>query len=237
LRRGDEIAFTRADGTSVRFAVERTEQHDRQRFPIDAVYYPTLTLLRGSGDAQVAPVHNLPVGVQGTVEPDRLTGPDLLGDSELLEHLADREPAVGRVVQDPVVLGKSPSQPDGAGEHRVGPVNGRLARRCGDRCRGASEVPVHGVGSRRPRRIVGWPVVGPGHRADSHTTDQRDHDQQAGKEQPVKRRPPAHGPSGGLATQAPALDPDLGGRFPLAVEPDHVPSQRLELPMAVVFLL
>ena len=43
LRRGDEIAFTRADGASVRFAVERTEQYDKQRFPTDAVYYPTLT--------------------------------------------------------------------------------------------------------------------------------------------------------------------------------------------------
>jgi hypothetical protein len=46
---GDEIAFARADGTWVRFAVERTEQHDRQRFPIDAVYYPTLTLLGVQG--------------------------------------------------------------------------------------------------------------------------------------------------------------------------------------------
>jgi hypothetical protein len=43
LRRGDEITITRADGSSVRFGVERTEQHDKQRFPTDAVYYPTLT--------------------------------------------------------------------------------------------------------------------------------------------------------------------------------------------------
>ena len=42
LRRGDEIAVTRADGSSVRFVVQRTEQYDKQRFPTDAVYYPTL---------------------------------------------------------------------------------------------------------------------------------------------------------------------------------------------------
>jgi sortase (surface protein transpeptidase) len=43
LRRGDEIIVTRAGGSSVRFAVERTEQYDKRRFPTEAVYYPTLT--------------------------------------------------------------------------------------------------------------------------------------------------------------------------------------------------
>ena len=43
LRRGDAIDIVRADGSSVRFAVDRTEQYDKQRFPTDAVYYPTLT--------------------------------------------------------------------------------------------------------------------------------------------------------------------------------------------------
>jgi sortase (surface protein transpeptidase) len=43
LRRGDDIDVVRADGSSVRFAVDRTEQYDKQRFPTDAVYYPTLT--------------------------------------------------------------------------------------------------------------------------------------------------------------------------------------------------
>ena len=43
LRRGDNIDIIRADGSSVRFAVERTEQYDKQRFPTDAVYYPTMT--------------------------------------------------------------------------------------------------------------------------------------------------------------------------------------------------
>jgi sortase (surface protein transpeptidase) len=43
LRRGDAIVIVRADGSSVRFAVERTEQYDKQRFPTEAVYYPTLT--------------------------------------------------------------------------------------------------------------------------------------------------------------------------------------------------
>jgi sortase (surface protein transpeptidase) len=42
LRRGDDVTITRADGSSVRFAVDRTEQYDKRRFPTDAVYYPTL---------------------------------------------------------------------------------------------------------------------------------------------------------------------------------------------------
>jgi sortase (surface protein transpeptidase) len=43
LRPGDEIIVTRADGSRVRFLVERTEQHLKRRFPTDAVYYPTMT--------------------------------------------------------------------------------------------------------------------------------------------------------------------------------------------------
>ena len=43
LRRGDEIAVTRADGSTARFLVDRTEQFPKSRFPTDAVYYPTLT--------------------------------------------------------------------------------------------------------------------------------------------------------------------------------------------------
>jgi sortase (surface protein transpeptidase) len=43
LRRGDEIRVKRADGSWLRFVVERTEQFDKQRFPTDEVYYPTLT--------------------------------------------------------------------------------------------------------------------------------------------------------------------------------------------------
>jgi sortase (surface protein transpeptidase) len=43
LRRGDQITVTRADGTSVRFVVQRTEQTLKRRFPTDDVYYPTLT--------------------------------------------------------------------------------------------------------------------------------------------------------------------------------------------------
>jgi sortase (surface protein transpeptidase) len=42
LRPGDEIKVTRADGSVVRFVVERTGQYDKQRFPTDDVYYPTL---------------------------------------------------------------------------------------------------------------------------------------------------------------------------------------------------
>jgi sortase (surface protein transpeptidase) len=43
LRRGDLVEVAGADGTSVRFAVDRVEQFDKRRFPTDEVYYPTLT--------------------------------------------------------------------------------------------------------------------------------------------------------------------------------------------------
>ena len=43
LRRGDQIKVVRADGSIVRFAVDRTEQYPKSRFPTDAVYYPTGT--------------------------------------------------------------------------------------------------------------------------------------------------------------------------------------------------
>jgi sortase (surface protein transpeptidase) len=42
LRRGDRIDVTRADGSRVRFVVQRTAQYDKQAFPTDEVYYPTL---------------------------------------------------------------------------------------------------------------------------------------------------------------------------------------------------
>jgi sortase (surface protein transpeptidase) len=43
LRRGDAVTIRRADGSSVRFVVQRTEQYPKRRFPTDEVYYPTLT--------------------------------------------------------------------------------------------------------------------------------------------------------------------------------------------------
>jgi sortase (surface protein transpeptidase) len=43
LRRGDEIRIRRADGSTLRFVVERTEQYLKAKFPTDDVYYPTLT--------------------------------------------------------------------------------------------------------------------------------------------------------------------------------------------------
>jgi sortase (surface protein transpeptidase) len=43
LRRGDEVRVGRADGSVLWFVVERTEQFDKQRFPTEDVYYPTLT--------------------------------------------------------------------------------------------------------------------------------------------------------------------------------------------------
>jgi sortase (surface protein transpeptidase) len=43
LRQGDMVTIDRADGSAVRFIVQRTEQHPKDRFPTDKVYYPTLT--------------------------------------------------------------------------------------------------------------------------------------------------------------------------------------------------
>jgi sortase (surface protein transpeptidase) len=43
LRRGDEIRVVRADGSTVRFAVERVARYPKTRFPTDDVYYPALT--------------------------------------------------------------------------------------------------------------------------------------------------------------------------------------------------
>jgi sortase (surface protein transpeptidase) len=43
LRQGDTVTIRRADGSSVRFVVQRTEQYPKDRFPTDDVYYPTLT--------------------------------------------------------------------------------------------------------------------------------------------------------------------------------------------------
>ena len=43
LRRGDLVEVARADGSTVRFTVQRTEQYDKRRFPTAEVYYPTLT--------------------------------------------------------------------------------------------------------------------------------------------------------------------------------------------------
>jgi hypothetical protein len=43
LRPGDQVEVERAGGSRVRFTVERVERFDKQRFPTDDVYYPTLT--------------------------------------------------------------------------------------------------------------------------------------------------------------------------------------------------
>ena len=43
LRQGDMVTIGRADGSSVRFIVQRTQQYPKDRFPTDEVYYPTLT--------------------------------------------------------------------------------------------------------------------------------------------------------------------------------------------------
>ena len=43
LRQGDQIRIGRADGSAVRFVVQRTERYPKHRFPTDEVNYPTLT--------------------------------------------------------------------------------------------------------------------------------------------------------------------------------------------------
>jgi hypothetical protein len=42
LRPGDKVEVVRADGSRVRFSVDRVEQYSKRRFPTDEVYYPTL---------------------------------------------------------------------------------------------------------------------------------------------------------------------------------------------------
>jgi hypothetical protein len=42
LRAGDQVELVGADGSRVRFTVDRVEQYDKRRFPTDEVYYPTL---------------------------------------------------------------------------------------------------------------------------------------------------------------------------------------------------
>jgi hypothetical protein len=39
LRAGDQLTVTRADGSAVRFVVQRTRRYDKQQFPTDEVYY------------------------------------------------------------------------------------------------------------------------------------------------------------------------------------------------------
>jgi sortase (surface protein transpeptidase) len=43
LRHGDEVLIRRADGSTLRFVVQRTQQYPKARFPTDDVYYPTLS--------------------------------------------------------------------------------------------------------------------------------------------------------------------------------------------------
>jgi Sortase domain len=43
LRAGDPVVVVRADGSRVRFVVERVEQYPKGRFPTEDVYYPTLS--------------------------------------------------------------------------------------------------------------------------------------------------------------------------------------------------
>ncbi len=42
MKKGDPVLVDRADGTTARFSVDRIEQHPKQQFPTDSVYYPTL---------------------------------------------------------------------------------------------------------------------------------------------------------------------------------------------------
>ena len=60
-------------------------------------------------------VDDLPVVGQGPVEPGRIVGSGLQRRSTLVDHLANREVAVGRVTHQPAVLGQLPLQRHGAG--------------------------------------------------------------------------------------------------------------------------
>ena len=57
LRRGDQLTLTGADGSSVRFVVQRTQQYPKDRFPTDDVYYPTLRLVTCGGEFDPADGH------------------------------------------------------------------------------------------------------------------------------------------------------------------------------------
>jgi hypothetical protein len=63
LRAGDEIVVERADGTSARFHVQRSDRYAKQRFPTAAVYGPTagpaLRLITCSGTFDRATGHYL----------------------------------------------------------------------------------------------------------------------------------------------------------------------------------
>lgn len=54
LRRGSSVVVDRADGSSVRFVVDKVEQHDKDSFPAEDVYFPTvrptLRLITCGGD-------------------------------------------------------------------------------------------------------------------------------------------------------------------------------------------
>lgn len=61
LRAGDPVVVVRADGSRVRFVVERVEQYPKGRFPTEDVYYPTLSpklrLVTCGGDFDPAAGH------------------------------------------------------------------------------------------------------------------------------------------------------------------------------------
>lgn len=42
LEPGDEVLVDREDGSTATFVVDRVEQHDKEQFPTEAVYFPTL---------------------------------------------------------------------------------------------------------------------------------------------------------------------------------------------------
>lgn len=54
LRRGSSVVVDRADGSSARFVVDKVEQHDKDAFPAEDVYFPTvrptLRLITCGGD-------------------------------------------------------------------------------------------------------------------------------------------------------------------------------------------
>lgn len=85
LGQGDEVVVVRTDGSTVRFAVERVERHEKERFPTEAVYGPTtgpelrLVTCVGAFDREAGSYEENLV-VYATLAPDPLTPPSNLED-------------------------------------------------------------------------------------------------------------------------------------------------------------
>ena len=195
LRRGDMVTITRANGSSVRFIVQRTEQYPKDRFPTDDVY-TTLTPAAAGDLRRGLRRHRGPL----PVECDRLRHHAALicpaWFRGLQLALVHDLPVVGQgavepgrlpgpdpqrrvtrsstwgpdslrlaVAQDPALLAHRLPQPHGAGEHRVGRSTAVLHAA---EAIGPTVVMVVGRWAAEETSAVrcGQPAVGPRDRAD-----------------------------------------------------------------------